>query len=125
MAAEDVVSTPEIGRALHHRYGGGLLHHAHQCRITPRIATDATGLILGQVSAFLTGANPFGHGGQNRGKPFDLFRGLLEQMESEPLCRLSADPREFRELGNQLLDCAHRSERGCEWQRRYLAHLCL
>ena len=78
MAAEHVIPPPEIGRSVHYRDGRGLLHHADQSRITPWIATDATGLFLGQVPAFLARTDPLGDGGQDGREPFDLFRGLLE-----------------------------------------------
>ena len=48
----------------------------------------------------------------------DLFRGLLQQMKGEALRRLPADPGQPGQLGDQLVDGAHRSERRRERQRR-------
>ena len=78
MAAQHMIPAPEIGRTVHHRDGRGLLNCADQSRITPWIATDATGLFLGQVAAFLARTDPLGDGGQDGREPFDLFRGLLK-----------------------------------------------
>jgi hypothetical protein len=50
---------------------------------------------------------------------------LLEKMEGEPLRGFPADPRKPGQLGDQFLDCAHRSERRGKWQRRYLTHFAL
>jgi hypothetical protein len=44
-------------------------------------------------------------------------------MEGESLSRLSTDPRQPGELGDQLLDGTHRSERRGEWKRLHLSHL--
>jgi len=48
---------------------------------------------------------------------------LLEQMESEPLSRLPADPGESGQFSDQLLNCAHRLERGRKRQLGNFPHL--
>jgi hypothetical protein len=50
---------------------------------------------------------------------------LLEQMKSEPLSRLPANPGEPGQFSDQLLNCAHRLERGRKGQLGNFPHLSL
>ncbi len=111
LAAEHVVTAPEVGRAIDHAHRRGLLHHADHSGISPGIAADGAGLVLSEVAALLAGPHPLGHRGEGRGEALSLFRGLLKQMKSEPLSRLPADSGKPGKFGDQLLDRAHRSER--------------
>ena len=125
MSAEHVITSAKIGGSIHDGNRGGLLHDADDARIPARVLADAAGLIFGQITTFFAGAHPLGYRGKRGGKPTDLFGGLLEQMKGEPLRSLSADAREPCELCNQLLDCAHRLERWCQWQLRHFPHFSL
>ena len=66
--------------------------------------------------------HPLAHRDQRGREPPRLFGRLLEQMKGETLGRLAADPRKPGELGDQLLDGAHR-QTGGERQRGHLPHL--
>src|SRR5215203_5299413 len=46
-------------------------------------------------------------------------------MKSEPLSRLPANPGESGQFSDQLLNCAHRLERGCKGQLGNFPHLSL
>jgi hypothetical protein len=106
-----VVVTSEVRRPVHDADGGRFLYYTEQTGISPGIPADGAGLLLRQVAALLTGMYPLPYGREDRGQPLSLFRRLLEQMESEPLSRLPAYPREPGKFRDQLLDCAHRLER--------------
>jgi hypothetical protein len=122
MAPKHVIAPPKIGGPIDHSDSRGFFHDADHAGIAARILTDAAGLIFGQITAFLAGAYSLGYRGKYGGEPPDLFGGLLEQMKGEPLRSLSADAREPCELCDQLLDCAHRLERRCQWQLRDFPH---
>jgi hypothetical protein len=120
--AQDVILPFKVSRAIDDSHRGRLFHDTHQGPIPTRVATDGARLLLGKVTALLTGTDPLADGRENRGKPLSLFGRLLEQMKCEPLGRLPAYPREPGKFGNQLLDCAHRSEGRCKRQLRDLPH---
>jgi len=106
-----MIVTPEVSRPVDDADGGRFLDHTEQTRISPGIPADSAGLLLGKIAALLTGMYPLPYRRKDRGQPLSLFRRLLEQMESEPLSRLPAYPREPGKFCDQLLDCAHRLER--------------
>ena len=66
------------------------------------------GCVLGEIAALVARPYTLAHRDERGREPPRLFRGMLKQMEGETLGRLAADPRQPRQLGDQLFDGAHR-----------------
>jgi hypothetical protein len=123
VATQYMITTPEISRPVHYGHCGRLLDDANDPAVPPWVTTDRARLVFGQIAAFLAGMDPLSHRRENGSEPSNLFRRLLQEVKGDPLRRLPADPWEPRELGDQLLDRAHRSERRWKGELRHFAHL--
>src|SRR3712207_2755867 len=103
-SAEDVVATAELAGALDRDHVLGLLHHADDRRVSPRVTADPAGLLLGDPAAH--GAEPdlVLDLDEDLCEPADVDRVGLEQVERDPLRALRAHPGEPTELVDEVLE---------------------
>src|SRR5574341_1193136 len=93
-----------------------LLDDAQQAGISPRIATDGTRILVGEVTARLAGDDLPAHAPNGLRQSLGALRGLLQQVEREALSGLTPDARELGELRHELLDGRHEGlERQLKW----------
>jgi len=83
------------------------LDHAQQGRVAPRVAADRAGVFISQIAACRARHDPSADSPDGLRQTLRGFRGLLQQMEREPLGGLAPDAGELGELRHELLDGGH------------------
>src|SRR5204862_7585699 len=101
-AAEHVILTAELPRALDRADVGRVLDHADECRVAPRVAADRAEILLGEVEAARAGPDLFRQRLERLRQPATLLWRLLEQMVGQSERRLPPDPREPGELAGAV-----------------------
>src|ERR1041385_6728509 len=106
-----MIAPPIPSRALDGPHIARLFDHAQERRIAPRVATDRAGIVVRQVAAGPAGYDLAPNPPDGLPQPLRGFRGLLQQMEREPLSGLPPDAGELGELRHELLDGDRKSTR--------------
>src|SRR6266576_2373176 len=106
-AAEHMVAAAVAAGALDGADVTRFLDHAQQGRIAARVAANRARILLGEVAARDAGRDLAADPANGIRQPFRGFRGLLKQMEREPLGGLTPDAGELGELRHELLDGGH------------------
>src|SRR5512132_2358721 len=104
--AEDVVAAAELLGPLDRDQVAGLLDHADQAGVPPRVPADAAQVALGHVPADPAEVHPGLDLGDGPGQTLGVGWLDLEDMEGEPLGALGPDPGQPPELVDQVLDGA-------------------
>src|SRR5512146_1921521 len=84
-----------------------LLHDTQQRRVAPRVAADGAGAVVAQVAARGADLHLVAHPADRLRQPAGGLRGLLQQVEGEPLGRFPPDTGELGELRGQLVNRGH------------------
>ena len=92
------ISAPIPGGAFNQGHGRRLLDQTEQAGIPARVGTDRAPLAFAVVPALGACTHPFGHGRKRGGQPTDPLARLMEEMESQALCRFPPDARELGQL---------------------------
>src|SRR2546428_5544904 len=87
------------------------LDHAQQSRVAPGVAADRAGVFIGEIAACRARHDPSADSPDGLRQTLRDLRGLLQQMEREPLGGLAPDAGELSELRHELLDGGHGSRR--------------
>jgi hypothetical protein len=91
-----VVATPELPRSLYRHQIRYAFHHAQQAVVAPGISTEVAQLELGQGKAALAQSNFLHQLLDGLGEIARVLNGSPEDVKSQPLSRLLANPRELR-----------------------------
>src|SRR5206468_5076598 len=102
--AQDVIAAAVAAGALDRADVARFLDHAQQGRVAARVAADRAGILVGEVPADLARRNLSTDAPDGLRQALRGFRGLLQQMEREPLGGLAPDAGELSELRHELLD---------------------
>src|SRR5581483_10580118 len=103
-AAEDVVEAAVLRGPLERDEVDGLLDDADRRAVAARVEADRAELLLGEVAALAAEADALLHLADRRRERERLLLRHLEDVEGEPLRRPAADPRQARQLGDEVLD---------------------
>src|SRR5215218_108403 len=104
--AEHVVAAAELLGPLDRDQVAGLLDHADQARVAPRVPADAAEVALGHVPADAAEVDPGLDLLDGPCQALGVGRLDLEQVEGDPLGALGPDPGQPAELVDQVLDGA-------------------
>src|SRR4029450_11290417 len=104
--AEDVVAAAELLGPLDRNQVTGLLDHADQAGVAPRVLADAAQVALGHVPADPAEVHPGLDLGDGPGQALGVGRLDLQDVEGQPLGALGTDPGQPPELVDQVLDGA-------------------
>src|SRR5581483_12172842 len=93
-----------LGRPLEREQVDRLLHDADRGAVAARVEADRADLLLGEVAALVAEPDPLLHVADRVRKRIRLVRRHLQEMERQTLRRAAADPRQARQLRDEIVD---------------------
>src|SRR6267143_3894145 len=99
-----MIATPVPPRSLDRADIARFLDHAQQRRVATRVAADRARVFIRQIAACRAREDPSADSPDGLRQTLRGLRGLLQQVEREPLGGLAPDAGALGELRHELLD---------------------
>lgn len=103
-AVKNVIKAAVVVDTFHRGDIARIFDNADTCPVSRGGTADVTGVVFSQVAADGTETNGAAGVANRIGERERVLFLIVENVESEALCRFLSDPRKFRERVNQLRD---------------------